>query len=122
MQGLSLLPLIRDDFVIWRTDSFIEHSWTLPPQYTIPKHESLRNERFKYIHYTEQMIEELYDLDADPGELHDLVDERPNEATRMRLKLWMLIDPDTPLFATATDERPAELDEEAKKKLKALGY
>lgn len=73
MQGRSLTPLLSgktpDD---WRTDFFVEH---LFDHESIPKHEGVRGERFKYARYFEQtpVYEELYDLRADPMEIRNLV-------------------------------------------------
>ncbi len=43
-----------------------------PPPNLIPRHQSLRTERFKYIQYIDFDWEELYDLLADPEEALDL--------------------------------------------------
>jgi len=71
MQGANLVPLMNDNSKGWRTDFFYEHLFKHP---TIPKSEAVRNERFKYIRYIEQqpVYEELYDLENDPYEEHNL--------------------------------------------------
>jgi arylsulfatase A-like enzyme len=52
----------------------------------------VRDGRWKLIEWFEDGGVELYDLDADPGETRDLVDERPEIAARMRAMLrgWRL--------------------------------
>lgn len=75
MQGRSLVPLLDGASPDWRVDAFLEHSWTSPPVYVIPRHESLRTEHYAYIHYVEHEREELYDLLLDPDEAVNLVGE-----------------------------------------------
>ena len=71
MQGANLMPLVNGNRKGWRTDFFYEHLFEYP---TIPKSEAVRNEQFKYIRYIEQrpVYEELYDLENDPYEEHNL--------------------------------------------------
>jgi arylsulfatase A-like enzyme len=75
MQGRSLVPLLQGAVPDWRVDTFLEHSWTSPPVYVIPRHESLRTERFTYIHYIDHGREELYDLVLDPDQGVNLAGE-----------------------------------------------
>lgn len=67
MQGRSLLPLLRNQDIDWRTEFFCEH---LFDRSDIPKSEGVRTEGWKYIRYFEQqpVHEELYDLSDDPHE------------------------------------------------------
>ncbi len=71
MQGKSLRPLIRGENPAWRTDWFYEHL-TLPK--IIPQSEGVRTERWKYLRWVgvEPVVEELYDLETDPFEEHNL--------------------------------------------------
>lgn len=73
MQGRSLVPLLHGEVTDWRTDTLIEHSWTSPPEYVIPRHEGLRTAGLKYINYIDHGREELYELVTDPDESVDLV-------------------------------------------------
>ncbi|MCL5671027.1 MAG: DUF4976 domain-containing protein, partial [Acidobacteria bacterium] len=71
MQGRSLIPLTKGTQVPdWRKDWLYEfYEW---PD-SAPKCRGVRTEQYKLIHYYEAPEEfELYDLKADPGELHDL--------------------------------------------------
>jgi arylsulfatase A-like enzyme len=72
MQGRSLAPLLAGHSPAdWRTEFFVEH---LFDHGSIPKHEGMRGERFKYARYFEQdpIYEELYDHRADPMETENL--------------------------------------------------
>jgi len=72
MQGTSLVPILEGASPAgWRSDFFVEHLMDNP---TIPKHEGVRGERYKYARYFEQepVFEELYDLLADPMETRNL--------------------------------------------------
>ena len=75
MQGRSLLPLIESRTPPdWRTDFFVEH---LMDHKQIVKHEGVRGQRFKYARYFEldPVYEELYDLQSDPLERTNLVED-----------------------------------------------
>ncbi len=73
MQGRSLVPLLRGQTPSdWRTDFFYEHRTATK---IIPPCEGVRSERWKYIRWvgSEPLVEELYDLQADPNEERNLV-------------------------------------------------
>ena len=64
---------------------------------------------------------ELYDLARDPGEQHDLAQSFPELVARMQARMWELFDPQLPLgLHPETDS--SDLDEETKRRLRALGY
>jgi Flp pilus assembly protein TadD len=68
--------------------------------------------RFKRI---EAPRPELYDLEADPGETHNLLEQHPQEAGRLKAALATFRAQERASTATATDPEVAE-------RLKALGY
>ena len=75
MQGRSLVPLLDGETPPWRQDFFVEHTFTAPPSFVIPQHESLRTAELKYVHYLEHDHEELFDLRVDPHEETDVADQ-----------------------------------------------
>lgn len=75
---------------------------------------SLREGRFKFIATTRP---ELYDLERDPQELHNLYDERRSLADRMADELQRL-----GADAGAEGSGPSAVDPETRERLAALGY
>jgi len=71
---------------------------------------SLREARW---HYIEAPKPEIYDLEADPGELANRIEDRPNALRSLRADL---------LKRRPSWNVPADVDPEARKKLASLGY
>ena len=71
MQGRSLVPLVEGGTPEWRTEFFYEHLFRHP---RIPASEAVRTKRYKYIRFVDRdpPYEELYDLENDPDEAHNL--------------------------------------------------
>jgi len=85
MQGRSLTPLVEGETPEWRTEFFYEH---LFKHRTIPCSEAVRDSRYKYIRYVESepLCEELYDLEKDSDEAHDLAKDPAHAATLERMR------------------------------------
>src|SRR5262249_49339856 len=87
MQGRSLVPLLRTDTAQqdWRTELFYE---PLTSPKIIPPAEGVRTERWKYFRWLEAqpVIEELYDLKADPLEERNLAAEPAHAETLAQLR------------------------------------
>lgn len=75
INGNSLIPVINGQPTGWRTRVFIEYySDTVFPRIVNMGYKAMRNERYKYIHYTDLPdADELYDLSTDPYELKNLI-------------------------------------------------
>jgi N-acetylglucosamine-6-sulfatase len=77
-QGRSLVPLLEGTAPAdWRRSFLIEYySDTVFPRMNKMAYKAVRNDRWKYIHYTEQTAaDELYDLQSDPYELKNLIND-----------------------------------------------
>jgi len=70
-QGKSLMPLVESSGVEWRKDWLYEY-YEYPAYENIPPCRGVRTERYKYIEYFTQNAYELYDLETDPDEMHNL--------------------------------------------------
>lgn len=74
MQGRSLVPLLKDaEPESWRKDWYYAF-YEYPGPNMVPKNRGIRTERYKLIEYWEYEPKqyELYDLQEDPKELHNL--------------------------------------------------
>lgn len=94
VQGQSLAPLLRAGHVPWRREWYYEHHFGTDRPAPIPANEGIRNSGWKYIRYVgrEPLFEELYDLENDPVEAHNLANDpaakdRLHEM-RERWRIW----------------------------------
>lgn len=72
MQGQSLVPLLRgEEPAEWR-DSIYYHYYEYPSVHMVPRHNGVRDGRYKLIHFYEFDEWEFYDLETDPDELQNL--------------------------------------------------
>ncbi len=72
MHGRSIVPLLKGGPVEWRKDWLYEY-FEYPAVHSVRKHRGVRTDRYAYIHYYEDPEEfELYDLQEDPQERHNL--------------------------------------------------
>lgn len=92
IEGRSLVPLINGEASDWRSDILIEYySDTVFPRIVNMGYKAVRNERYKYIQYTELTgSDELYDLVEDPYELKNLVGEESMKQVREEMKEKLL--------------------------------
>jgi N-acetylglucosamine-6-sulfatase len=74
-QGSSLLPVLDGSATTWRTSVLVEYyTDQVFPRTLNMGYQAVRTERHKYIHYLELPgMDELYDLEADPFELKNLM-------------------------------------------------
>ncbi len=87
MDGRSLLPLLRGEKVKWRNSFLIEYfSDTVMPRVSRMGYQSVRTPRWSYIHYVDlQGMDELYDIQADPYQLKNLIHHPDSTATLQEL-------------------------------------
>ncbi len=79
MDGKSFLPLLEGHNVNWRDAIFYEYYWERNFPQTPTVH-AVRTERYKYLHYHGIWdTDELYDLQNDPEEMTNLIDEPEHE-------------------------------------------
>ena len=75
MQGASLKPVFEgktpED---WR-ESVYYHYYEFPGAHSVAKHNGVRTERYKLIHFYENKEWELFDLKEDPNELNSVYDD-----------------------------------------------
>ncbi len=73
VQGRSILPLIKGKQVDWRKEFLYEYFWerVLPMTPTV---QGIRTEKYSFMHYYGICdIDELYDLEKDPDQMHNLL-------------------------------------------------
>jgi arylsulfatase A-like enzyme len=73
IHGKSLVPILKDSSAKLRDSALLEYF--MEPRYPhIPTWQSVRGERWKYIHYTDVAdSDELYDLQNDPHEMKNVI-------------------------------------------------
>jgi arylsulfatase A-like enzyme len=96
MDGQSLVPLLDGSADTWRTDFLIEHmakNQRQPP----PTYCAVRSEQYLYVYYATGE-EELYNLQRDPGELRNQINNPDLDLTRttMQSRLKELCKPHPP--------------------------
>jgi len=75
MQGESLLPLFAGKNDGWR-DALYYHYYEYPGIHAVKRHYGISTNRYKLIHFYYDIDEwELYDLEKDPQEMKNVVDE-----------------------------------------------
>jgi arylsulfatase A-like enzyme len=89
MQGKSFLPLLKDEGVVkdWRKDAYY-HYYEFPKPHHVHPHFGIRSDRYTLVRfYGEINSWELFDLQKDPNELHNLYGAKGSEAITADLKL-----------------------------------
>ncbi len=87
MQGKSLVPFLRGkEPAAWRQDWLYEY-YEYPEYEHVAPHRGVRTDRYKFIHYYVPPEEfELYDLQSDPKELHNLYGDPQYAALAKQLR------------------------------------
>ncbi len=88
MQGISMTPLLRDETEgkqKWR-DAIYYHFYEYPAEHSVKRHYGIRTKDWKLIHFYDDIDEwELYDLNADPHEMHNVYGQEVYEKVSQRL-------------------------------------
>jgi N-acetylglucosamine-6-sulfatase len=90
MDGRSVLPALRGEDMESPGELLYEYYWEHAFPHT-PTTFALRGERYKYIYYHGVWdTQELFDLESDPHERHNLIDlpEYQELASEMRTRMW----------------------------------
>jgi arylsulfatase A-like enzyme len=83
LHGRSWVPLLDNPQAAWR-DAFAYEYFEFPAAHCVRKNRGVRTDRWKLIEFFEQPQElELYDLQSDPDETHNLA-AQPEQRARVR--------------------------------------
>ena len=97
MDGRSFLPLLGGASIPdWRTEFAYEYFWEFPFPHT-PTVYALRGDRYKYMFYHGVWdMNELYDLEKDPFEQHNLIDspDHQERVLEMQTRLFDILEAD----------------------------
>lgn len=87
MHGVSFLPLLRGEKVDnWRTALYY-HFYEYPAEHAVKRHYGIRTERYKLIHFYNDIDSwELFDLQNDPSEMHNIYGQPGTEQLVTELK------------------------------------
>ena len=92
MQGRSLVPLLAGETPAdWR-ESIYYHYYEYPSVHMVPRHNGVRDDRYKLIHFYQFDEWEFYDLKTDPDELQNLYEQADyaDEIATMKVELERL--------------------------------
>ena len=86
IQGESLLPLLKgEEPNDWR-DALYYHYYEYPAEHAVKKHYGVRDDHYKLIHFYDDIDQwELYDLQTDPTEMHNLYGQPGYEEVTQRM-------------------------------------
>ena len=86
IQGESLLPLLKgEEPKDWR-DALYYHYYEYPAEHAVKKHYGVRDHRYKLTHFYDDIDQwELYDLQTDPTEMHNLYGQSGYEEVTQRM-------------------------------------
>jgi arylsulfatase A-like enzyme len=94
MQGVSLVPLLKGENPSdWRK-SIYYHYYEYPSVHMVPRHNGIRTNRYKLMHFYQFDEWEFYDLRSDPDEYNNLYGnpEYKNLINRMKRELRGLVE------------------------------
>jgi hypothetical protein len=87
MQGRSLMPLLRGEAPSdWRKSLYYHYYEGPEGDHTVARHEGVATDRYKLVHFYELGEWEFYDLQTDPTEVRNRVDDPAVAAVVAELK------------------------------------
>lgn len=89
IQGRSLLPLFKDPEANWR-EAIYYHYYEHGGEHQVPRHEGVRNSRYKLINFYSNDGLNLFDLQADPNEMNDVSGDPAYQSTMETMKAELL--------------------------------
>jgi arylsulfatase A-like enzyme len=116
LRGRSLVPLMREPGSVPEPAPILSEGYP----FGLNK-QSLLAGRFKLIRTLPTGRVELYDLEADPAEQHDLAGARP----ALRRRMLAVLERELPVAVAAPEDplaRPEQLDPDTRRRLQELGY
>lgn len=90
MQGISLLPSITGKQKTLPRHSLYYHFYEYKADHTVLQHLGVRGERYKLIYFYPVNEWELYDLDKDPQEQHNLIRSPAHKKVLQQMKTELL--------------------------------
>ena len=90
MQGITLRPLLEDPLRKLKRDNLYYHFYEYNADHTVLQHLGVRGKRYKLIYFYTVNEWELYDLEKDPGEQHNLSHLSFYQKILMRMKEELL--------------------------------
>lgn len=102
MQGLSLVPLLTGKVKKLNRDQLYYHFYEYKADHTVLQHVGVRGERYKLMYFYTVNEWQLYDLATDPGEQHNLADNKRYKPILEKMKADLL-----KLRNTYDDHEPA---------------
>jgi arylsulfatase A-like enzyme len=86
MQGASFLPLLKGDTKNWRKAAYY-HYYEFPQPHHVYPHFGIRTEKYTLVRFYDQTDSwELYDLQKDPQEMHNLYGQAAYKQVTATLK------------------------------------
>ena len=85
IDGRSLLPMLRDNESLGERSLVVTHQRRDIPRFERPH--VLITDRWRYVRWVEEGIEELYDVSVDPGQATNAIERYPEIATSLRQEL-----------------------------------
>jgi arylsulfatase A-like enzyme len=88
MQGKSFLPILENKTEKPFRDAVYYHYFEFPYWHHVQPHYGIRTDKYKLIHYYYNMDEwELFDLEKDPNEIHNIIKNKEHKNLIVSLKV-----------------------------------